>query len=93
MRPLIVFSLALVALAGCASAPPPAVPMEVRVPVPVPCPVSDVQEPAYAVDALPVGAGVWDQMAALRAERLQRKAMQNELAARLVVCKSVDSGK
>ncbi len=77
--------LALCLLTACASAPRP-VPVEVKIPVPVPCKVSVPTPPAFAVDALPLGAGIWDQMLALRAERLQRKGYEEVLLAAIKGC-------
>lgn len=74
-------------LAGCATtAAPPVQPVEVSVPVAVPCKAPVPVRPAFAVDALPIGSGVWDQMAALRAERFQRKGYEAELEAAVQSC-------
>ena len=73
-------------LVGCATTPPPAQPVEVHVPVAVPCKAPTPERPAFAVDALALGSGVWDQMAALRAERLQRKGYEAELEAAVKAC-------
>lgn len=78
--------LCILLLAGCATTPPPAQPVEVRVPVAVPCKAPMPVRPAFAVDALPVDSGVWDQMAALRAERYQRKGYEAELEAAVQSC-------
>ena len=50
-------------LAGCAGLAPKV--QEVKVPVPVPCKVEVPLRPAFAVDGLPVGSGIWEQMKAL----------------------------
>lgn len=75
-------------MAGCGSTPKDPTPevIKVSVPIPEPCHVQVPQEPAYAVDALPIGSGIWDQMAALRAERLQRAAYLTELVAAIQPC-------
>lgn len=73
-------------LAGCATTPPPVQPVEVRVPVAVPCKAPTPERPAFAVDALPLGSGIWDQMKALRAERLQRQGYETELEAAVKAC-------
>jgi len=73
-------------LAGCATAPGPATPVEVSVPVLVPCKAPIPARPAFAVDALPVGEGIWNQMAVLRAERLQRMGYEAELEAAVGAC-------
>lgn len=39
-----------------------------------------------AVDGLPVGAGIWEQMKALRAERKQRQGYEAELEAAVRAC-------
>ncbi len=87
-RVLVIVSTLMVAgCGGINTTPPVAAPQEVKIPVAVPCKVPDVTIPAFAVDALDLGAGVWDQMAALRAERLQRKAYEAELEAALGACR------
>jgi len=85
---IIIASLAVAALAGCADAPqaqPPSV-QQVLVPTPVPCKITPPAKPAFAVDALPLGAGIWDQTAALRAERKQRQGYESELEAAVQAC-------
>ena len=75
-------------LTGCAGAPVAATPpVEVSIPVSVPCRVPAVQRPAFAVDALPLGAAIDSQMRALRAERHQRRAYEAELEAAVEVCR------
>ncbi len=73
-------------LAGCATTPCTAQPVEVRVPVAVPCNAPMPERPAFAVDALPIGSSIWDQMAALRGERLQRQGYEAELEAAVRAC-------
>ena len=74
------------ALTGCATPLPPAKPTEVRIPVPIPCRVPMPERPSFAVDALALDADIWDQMAALRADRLQRQAYESELEAAIKAC-------
>ena len=45
-----------------------------------------VARPAFAVDALSIGAGIWEQMSALRAERIQRIGYETELEAAVKAC-------
>lgn len=73
-------------LVGCATTPPPAQPVEVRVPVAVPCKAPAPARPAFAVDALPIGSVIWEQMKALRAERFQRQGYEAELEAAVKAC-------
>lgn len=81
--------LALV-LAGCQSqqqvpAPEPRV-VQVQVPVAVPCKIAPVARPAFAVDSLPLGAEIDEQMRALRAERKQRQGYEARLEAAVQGC-------
>lgn len=78
--------LCILLLAGCATTPQPAQPVEVSVPVEVPCKVSAPVRPAFAVDALPIGSSLWNQVRALRAERLQRKGYESELEVAVLSC-------
>lgn len=73
-------------LAACASTPLPGPVQEVHIPVPVPCKAPDVARPAFAVDALPLNAGIWRQMQALRSERLQRQGYEIQLEAAVKAC-------
>lgn len=75
----------LFSLTGCASAPVPAV-VKVEVPVLVKCKIKEPDVPNYAVDALPIGADIWDKMAALRADRITRQAYEKELEAAINSC-------
>jgi len=54
--------------------------------VAVPCKAPTPQRPLFAVDGLPLGSGIWDQMKALRAERLQRQGYEAELEAAVSAC-------
>lgn len=60
--------------------------VRVEVPVQVPCRTDRVQKPAFAVDALPIGASIDKQMRALRAERKQRQAYELRLEAAIEAC-------
>lgn len=77
------------ALAGCAGKvadqPEPQI-LRVEVPIQVPCRTDRVQKPAFAVDALPIGASIDKQMRALRAERKQRQAYELRLEAAIEAC-------
>lgn len=79
-------ALISLALAGCCTSPPPRV-ERVEVPVSVPCRAPAVERPALATDALPVEAGIWDQMRALRAERLQLRGYVMRLEAAVEGCR------
>ena len=85
MRILAIAFLTFV-LSACASSAPPSV-VRVDVPVPVACITKTPERPAFAVDGLPIGSGIWDKMSALRADRLQRRAYEAELEAALNACK------
>jgi hypothetical protein len=84
--------LACLLLAGCAVGAPAVV--KIKVPVAVPCVIATIDRPDFAVDALPVDppAGmsrsdfVWEQMNALRADRLQRKSYEELIEAALRSC-------
>lgn len=73
-------------LGGCATTAPAVEPVEVKVPVAVPCKTPMPERPAFAVDSLPLDAGIWEQMKALRAERLQRQGYEAELEAAVEAC-------
>lgn len=51
----------------------------VKVPVVRSCVEYVPEKPAFAVDALPIEAGIFEQMRALRIERYQRKIYEMEL--------------
>lgn len=84
MRAIAIAAVAALALAGCASTTPRV--QEVLVPVSVPCKAAIPDRPALAVDSLPIGAGIWEQMKALRAERNQRQGYEKELEAAIQSC-------
>lgn len=76
-------------LAGCAgqvAEPPEPAVVRVEVPVQIPCRTERVQRPVFAVDVLPIGASIAEQMRALRAERLQRKGYEVRLEAAVAAC-------
>lgn len=78
--------LALLAtLPGCATTSAPVV-TEVNIPVAVPCEAPLPEKPDFAVDNLPIGAPIDEQMRALRAERAQRKGYEIELEAAVRAC-------
>ncbi len=82
MKPAILLTVLL--LTGCAGLAPKVV--EVKVPVPVPCKVTPPERPLFAVDGLPIGSDIWEQMKALRAERQQRIGYILELEAVVRAC-------
>lgn len=83
---LIVLALLLAGCAGQVTEPPEPVVVRVEVPVVVPCRTERVQRPVFAVDVLPIGASIAEQMRALRAERLQRKGYEKRLEAAVAAC-------
>jgi len=76
-------------LSGCAGQvveqPGPQV-VRVEVPVQIPCRIERVHRPAFAVDSLPIGADIGEQMRALRAERRQRQGYEARLEVVLAAC-------
>jgi hypothetical protein len=72
-------------ITGCAASAPPAV-VKIEVPVSVPCTIALPATPVFAVDALPLDADIWDMMAALRADRIQRQAYEKELETAIQAC-------
>ena len=73
-------------LTGCAGLMPAPKVVEVKVPVQVQCKVTPPERPLFAVDGLPIGSGIWEQMKALRAERQQRIGYEIELEATVKAC-------
>lgn len=71
--------------AGCGAVKPPAT-VRVEIPIPIPCKVVVPDPPVFAVDALPLNAGIWDMMNALRADRIQRRAYEKSLEAAVKAC-------
>jgi hypothetical protein len=80
-------ALVAVLLSGCAAEKVVTRVERVEVPVSVPCRPAEVARPALATDALALDAGIWDQMRALRAERLQLRGYAVRLEAALAGCR------
>ena len=75
---------AVLPLAGCGST---VVRTErVEVPVPVPCVVPVIERPAWAMDALPVDAGLYETVRAALVEIEQRRAYEARLEAAVAGC-------
>lgn len=85
-RLIAVLCLALAGCAGQVAEPPEPQVVRVEVPVQVPCRTERVQRPVFAVDVLPIGATIAEQMRALRADRLQRKGYELRLEAAVEAC-------
>lgn len=83
----VVLCAALTGCAGQAVEPHEPAVVRVAVPVQVPCRNERVQRPAFAVDALRLGASIDEQMRALRAERRQRQAYEMRLEAAVEACR------
>jgi hypothetical protein len=79
--------LIVILLPGCGGLPRAPIVTEVRIPVETPCDAPLPEKPAFAVDALEVGAPIDAQMRALRAERQQRKGYEIELEAAAKACR------
>lgn len=86
-RLIAVLCLALAGCAGQVAEPPEPKVVRVEVPVQVPCRTERVQRPVFAVDVLPIGASIAEQMRALRADRLQRKGYERRLEAAVEACR------
>lgn len=89
MKPLHYLPLAFIALAACGAKPPPevrVVTQRVEVPIRVPCPVKPPPAPAYAADAVPLDASLFDLVRALLVDREQRKARDAEVNGALDAC-------
>lgn len=89
---MIAVKLALIALlmacmVGCAGAPRAPVVTEVKIPIAEKCDAPVPARPAFAIDGLPIGAAVDEQMRALRAERQQRRGYEIELEAAVQSCR------
>lgn len=87
-----VFGLLAAILTGCGSAPVERVVVQTttaQVPLAVGCRTNTVTRPAFAVDALPLGAPIDHQMRALRAERVQRQGYERELETEVARCAEV----
>lgn len=85
-RLIAVLCLALAGCAGQVAEPPEPQVVRVEVPVQIPCRTERVQRPVFAVDVLPIGATIAEQMRALRADRLQRKGYELRLEAAIEAC-------
>jgi len=83
---LVAIALLLAGCAGQVTELPEPVVVRVEVPVQIPCRTERVQRPVFAVDVLPIGASIDEQMRALRAERLQRKGYEVRLEAAIEAC-------
>ncbi|MBZ9667803.1 hypothetical protein H3221_023965 [Pseudomonas sp. LMG 31766] len=86
-RLIAVLCLALAGCAGQVDGPSEPQVVRVEVPVQVPCRTERVQRPVFAVDVLPIGASIAEQMRALRADRLQRKGYELRLEAAVEACR------
>lgn len=84
---LVCLALGCLSLDGCASTPRAPDVVEVKVPVYRSCDAPVPARPAFAVDALPIGADIDVQMQALRAERQQRKGYEIELETAVQACR------
>jgi len=83
---MLLLAIGLTACAHDAHRDPPPPVREKYIPVPVPCKAQMPTKPAFAVDALTLGADIWTQTTALRAERKQRQGYEVELEALLRGC-------
>lgn len=86
-RLTIALCLVLTGCAGQVADPPEPQLVRVEVPVQIPCRAERVQRPVFAVDVLPIGATIAEQMRALRADRLQRKGYELRLEAAIEACR------
>ncbi len=84
MRTIAIAAVMALVLPSCVSTAPRV--QEVLVPIPIPCKVAIPNRPAFAVEQLPIGLGIWEQMKALRAERNQRQGYETELEAAVKSC-------
>lgn len=80
--------IAILALSmiGCSSISSVPSVVKVNIPVGVPCKTERIEPPKFAVDSLPIGSNIWDQMAALRADRVLRKAYEKQLQTAIDAC-------
>jgi len=81
--------LAAIALSACGTTAKLPDVVTIQKPVRQAIQAKPVEKPAWAVDALPMGAPIDDQVKALLAEREQRKAYETELEA--AVCRDLDA--
>lgn len=82
---ILIAVLLLAALAGCYNLPARE-PMEVKIEVPVKCEAKTPAPQQFAVDLLPIGSDIWEQMQALREERKQRRVYEQTLVETLESC-------
>ncbi|MFI8736598.1 hypothetical protein ACIGKM_11855 [Ectopseudomonas toyotomiensis] len=85
-RLTVVLCLALAGCAGQVAEPPEPAVVRVEVPVQIPCRTERVPRPVFAVDVLPIGASIDEQMRALRADRRQRQGYETRLEAAVAAC-------
>lgn len=85
-RLTVALSLVLTGCAGLVAEPPEPAVVRVEVPVQIPCRTERVQRPVFAVDVLPIGASIDEQMRALRADRRQRQGYEARLEAAVAAC-------
>lgn len=83
---LAISPLILLLVCGCATREAPPRVERVEVPVAVPCKVAMPPRPALATDSLALGAPIWDQTRALRAERKELRAYVVKLEAVISGC-------
>jgi hypothetical protein len=86
-RLIAVLCLALAGCAGRVAEPPEPAVVRVEVPVQIPCRTERVPRPVFAVDVLPIGASIDEQMRALRADRRQRQGYEARLEAAVEACR------
>ncbi|WVR18285.1 hypothetical protein y223_00005 [Bordetella phage PY223] len=87
MRRAACLALLAAAVSGCASNAPVVVRTErVEVPVSVPCRTPDIDRPAWALDALPKGADLFQRVRAMAVEIEQRRAYIARLEAAVKSC-------
>lgn len=85
MKALLLLAAAL--LAGCAGTSHAPVVTEVKIPIAERCEAPVPDRPVFAVDLLPIGSDIYQQVKALRAEREQRKGYELELEAAVRACR------
>nr|WP_256834687.1 hypothetical protein [Pseudomonas oleovorans] len=86
-RLTVVLCLALAGCAGRVVEPTESTVVRVEVPVQIPCRTERVRRPVFAVDVLPIGASIDEQMRALRADRRQRQGYEARLEAAIEACR------
>lgn len=87
MRRIACLAILAAAVSGCASNAPIAVRTErIEVPVSIPCKTPEVKRPAWALDALPSGATLYQRVRAFAVEIEQRRAYEARLEAAVKSC-------